>query len=141
MSIEVVLGGVVVARTTSSLRVLETSHPPTYYLPVSSFVDGALRPTPGSSWCEWKGAAAYLDVVAHSPDGATVVASRAGWTYPEPTGGFGALVGHVALMPAAMERITLDGEVVRPQEGGFYGGWITSGVVGPFKGGPGTHGW
>ncbi len=141
VSIEVVLGGVVVARTTSSLRVLETSHPPTYYLPASSFIEGALRPAPGSSWCEWKGEASYLDVVAQSADGTAVVAPRAGWTYPQPTDGFLPLVDHVALMPAAMERITLDGEVVQPQEGGFYGGWITSRVVGPFKGAPGTYGW
>jgi uncharacterized protein (DUF427 family) len=134
--IEVRLGGQVVARTTAALRVLETSHPPTYYLPVSSFADGVLRPTAGSSYCEWKGVAAYYDLVTPAR-----TAERAGWTYPEPTPGFEALVGHVAVMPAAMDECTVDGEVVTPQEGGFYGGWITSRVVGPFKGGPGTRGW
>jgi uncharacterized protein (DUF427 family) len=134
--IEVRLGGQVVARTTAALRVLETSHPPTYYLPVPSFADGVLRPTAGSSYCEWKGVAAYYDLVTPAR-----TAERAGWTYPEPTPGFEALVGHVAVMPAAMDECTVDGEVVTPQEGGFYGGWITSRVVGPFKGGPGTRGW
>jgi uncharacterized protein (DUF427 family) len=135
-SIEIRLGGEVVARTTSALRVLETSHPPTYYLPVSAFTDGLLRPAAGSSYCEWKGEAAYYDLVT---PGRT--AERAGWTYPRPSPGFETLVGHVAVMAAAMDECTVDGEVVTPQEGGFYGGWITSAVVGPFKGGAGTWGW
>jgi uncharacterized protein (DUF427 family) len=132
----VVLGGVTIARTTAGLRVLETSHPPTYYLPLEAFGDGALRPTAGSSYCEWKGRAAYVDLV-----GGEQTATRAGWTYPEPTPGFEALVGHVAVMPALVDGCFVDGERVRPQEGGFYGGWITDDLVGPFKGGPGTHGW
>ncbi|QNN52989.1 DUF427 domain-containing protein [Nocardioides mesophilus] len=134
--VEVVLGGVVVASTTAALRVLETSHPPTYYLPVADFLPGSLRPADGSSFCEWKGRAAYLDVL-----GGDAVAPRAAWTYPDPTPAFAALRDHVALYPAAMDRCTVDGEVVRPQPGGFYGGWITSRVVGPFKGEPGTNGW
>lgn len=136
-SVEVWLGGERVAASTRTLRVLETSHPPTYYVPVEDFVDGALRPTSGSSFCEWKGAASYYDVVG----GGGVVAERAGWTYPDPTRGFEALRDHVAVMPAAMDRCTVDGETVVPQEGGFYGGWITSRVVGPFKGIPGSWGW
>ncbi len=134
--VEVTLGGVTVGSTTRALRVLETSHPPTYYLPVADFTAGALVPTTGSSWCEWKGAAAYLDVV-----GGSSVAPRAAWTYPQPSPGFEAIRDHVAVMPAAMDRCTVGGETVLPQEGGFYGGWITSRVVGPFKGGPGTTGW
>lgn len=130
------LGGEVVARTSSSWRVLETSHPPTYYLPRSAFVVGSLRAADGASWCEWKGRAAYLDVV-----GGTSVAPRAGWTYPEPAAGYQVLAGAIAVMPGAMDRCTVDGEVVRAQDGGFYGGWITSRVAGPFKGGPGTQGW
>ena len=135
-TVEIHLGGGVVARSTRALRVLETSHPPTYYVPAADFVAGALRPTTGSSWCEFKGMAAYLDVVA-----GPVVAARAGWTYPRPATGFEALVDHVAVMPAAMDECRVGGEVVVPQEGGFYGGWITSRVVGPFKGAPGTRGW
>ncbi|WP_411285950.1 DUF427 domain-containing protein [Lapillicoccus sp.] len=134
--VEITLGGVVVARSSDALRVLETSHPPTYYLPHADFVAGALVPVEGSSYCEWKGVAAYLDVV-----GGDRVAAAAGWTYPTPSLGFEVLRDHVAVMPAAMDRCTVEGQTVQPQQGGFYGGWITSRVVGPFKGGPGTHGW
>jgi uncharacterized protein (DUF427 family) len=134
--IEIVLGGVTVASTTAAYRVLETSHPPTYYLPAEAFLPGSLRPAAGSSFCEWKGTAAYLDVL-----GGTEVAPRAAWTYPHPTPPFAALTGHVAVYPAPMDRCTVDGEVVEPQPGGFYGGWVTSRVVGPFKGGPGSHSW
>ncbi len=135
-SIQVVLGGVVVADTTRSWRVLETSHPPTYYLPREAWQPGALREAAGSSFCEWKGRASYLDVV-----GGDAVAPRAAWYYPHPSPRFTDLTGAVAVMPAAMDRCVVDGEVVRPQEGGFYGGWITSDLAGPFKGGTGSMGW
>ena len=138
-TVEVVLGGVVVATTTRSWRVLETSHPPTYYLPREAFVDGALREAAGSSFCEWKGQASYLDVLGGS-DGA-VVASRAAWYYPDPSPRFVDLAGAVAVTPAAVDRCVVDGETVRPQEGGFYGGWITGDLAGPFKGIPGSMGW
>ena len=134
--VEVWLGEVRIAASTRSLRVLETSHPPTYYLPVDDFEPGALLATEGSSWCEFKGRATYFDV-----HGADAVAPRAAWTYPTPSPGFERIAGYVAVMPGAMERCTVDGEVVRAQEGGFYGGWITARVVGPFKGGPGSWGW
>jgi uncharacterized protein (DUF427 family) len=132
----VVLGGEVVARTEHSIRVLETSHPPTYYLPVAAFAEGSLRPASGSSFCEWKGAAAYLDVIAGG-----MVAERAAWYYPDPTPAFADLADHVAVYAAQMDRCVVDGETVRPQPGGFYGGWVTSRVVGPFKGEQGTLGW
>jgi uncharacterized protein (DUF427 family) len=135
-AVEVVLGGVVVARTTRALRVLETSHPPTYYLPEASFSDGVLRPVTGTTYCEFKGTATYADLVT-----AARTAPRAAWTYPLPSLGFERLAGHVAVMPGSVDRCTVDGEVVLPQAGGFYGGWITSRVVGPFKGEPGTRGW
>ena len=135
-SITVELGGVVIASTTAAWRVLETSHPPTYYLPASSFIDGSLRAAPGSSWCEWKGQASYFDLV--SPQR---VASGAAWTYVSPTRGFAAIAGALAVMPALVDRCTVDGEEVIPQPGGFYGGWITSRVAGPFKGVPGSTGW
>lgn len=134
--VQIRFGGSLIADSTRTLRVLETSHPPTYYVPVSDFVAGSLREASGSSWCEFKGAAAYFDVVVGD-----VVARSAAWTYPEPTHGFESLVGHIAVMPAAMDECLVDDEVVVPQEGGFYGGWITSRVVGPFKGSPGTRGW
>jgi uncharacterized protein (DUF427 family) len=138
--VEVVLGGTLVARTRGAFRILETSHPPTYYLPAVDFLATALRPAAGGSFCEWKGQAAYVDVVGGHPD-RPVVAERAGWHYPTPTSAYVDLVGHVALYPGAMDRCTVDGEVVRAQPGGFYGGWVTSRVVGPFKGDPGTMSW
>ena len=133
--VEVRLDGEVVARTQVSYRVLETSHPPTYYLPRAAFTDGALRPADGTSSCEWKGRAAYFDLVVGDR-----AAARAAWTYPDPTPDFRVLLDHVAVMPGAVDAY-VDGERVRPQEGGFYGGWVTSRVVGPFKGGPGSWGW
>ena len=134
--VEVVLGGRVVASTRSAYRVLETSHPPTYYLPAGSFAEGVLRPVPDSTYCEWKGRADYFDLVT---PGRT--AERAAWAYPDPTDGFRELTDHVAVMPGLVDACTVDGETVRPQEGGFYGGWVTRRVVGPFKGAPGTRGW
>jgi uncharacterized protein (DUF427 family) len=132
----IVLGGVVVADTTAALRVLETSHPPTFYLPRDAFADGALAPAAGSSFCEWKGRAAYLDVT-----GGGRTAARAAWYYPAPVAAYAALADHVAVYPGAMEECRVGGERVRSQEGDFYGGWITDEVVGPFKGAPGTWGW
>ena len=134
--VTVELGGVEVCRTTRAYRVLETSHPPGWYLPAPDWLPGALVPTRGSSFCEWKGDADYLDVVSGS-----AFAARAAWTYPRPTVAFRGLLDHVAVYPAAMDRCTVDGQVVRPQDGGFYGGWITDDVVGPFKGGPGSTFW
>jgi uncharacterized protein (DUF427 family) len=129
-------GGVAIAETTEAWCILETSHPPTYYLPRACFVPGALRPAPGSSFCEWKGAASYLDIVSGEK-----VAERAAWSYPNPVAEYAAIRGHVALYAAATDSCTVDGVAVVPQPGGFYGGWITPKVVGPFKGGRGTAGW
>lgn len=134
--VQVVLGGVTIADTTEAWVVLETSHPPTYYLPASAFVEGALRPAAGSSYCEWKGRASYLDLV-----GGGVVASRAAWTYPSPSPRAEVLRDHVALYAGAVDACLVDGEAVTPQPGEFYGGWITAKVTGPFKGAPGTMGW
>ena len=135
-TIEITLGGEVVARSTRTLRVLETSHPPTYYVPVADFAPGVLRPVNGTTYCEWKGQAEYFDLVTERR-----TAPRTGWTYPTPTPGFESLVDHVAVMPGQVDGCTVDGEQVRAQAGGFYGGWITDRVAGPFKGGPGSHGW
>jgi len=132
----VVFAGQVVAETTDAVRVLETSHPPGYYLPRAAFAPGVLVEGSGVSVCEFKGAARYLDVRVGE-----VVARRAAWYYPEPWPGYSSLRDRVALYPAAMDSCEVDGERVEPQAGGFYGGWITSRVVGPFKGGPGTTGW
>jgi uncharacterized protein (DUF427 family) len=134
--IVVVLGGVEICETAMSWRILETSHPPTYYLPRSSFRSGALQPTGGGSFCEWKGRASYLDLV-----GGTSVARRAAWWYPNPSPEYAMLGDHVAVYAGLVDVCTVDGERVVPQLGGFYGGWITSNVVGPFKGSPGSDGW
>jgi uncharacterized protein (DUF427 family) len=135
-SITVELGDQVIASTQRGFRVLETSHPPTYYLPAGAFADGVLRPASGSSWCEWKGAASYFDLVT-----ANRTAPRAAWTYLSPTHVFEPLAGAVAVMAASVDRCTVNDETVIPQPGGFYGGWITSWVTGPFKGVPGSAGW
>ena len=135
-TIEVRLGALLVARTQASLRVLETSHPPAYYLPLDAFEAGVLHPVGGTSFCEWKGVATYYDLVTPH-----ATASRAAWTYADPTRGFEAIRDHVSIMPGLVEACLVDGEVVRAQEGGFYGGWITDRVVGPFKGAPASRGW
>ena len=135
-SITVELGGEAIASTRRAWRMLETSHPPTYYLPRDCFRDGALRSTGGSAWCKWKGQASYFDAL-----GGKKVAARAAWTYVRPTRGFAAIAGAVAVMAALVDRCTVNGEVVQPQPGGFYGGWVTTWVVGPFKGTPGSQGW
>ena len=129
-------GGREIARTSSAYRVLETSHPPTWYLPPKCFAGGVLRPTARRTFCEWKGQTAYFDVVVGDR-----VAGNAAWTFPDPVPSFGAIRGYVSLYPAAMDEVTVGGEVVRPQAGGFYGGWVTDDVVGPFKGEPGTMFW
>lgn len=134
--IRIFLGGELILDTTDSLRVLETSHPPVYYLPRSAFIPGALEPAPGSSFCEYKGTANYLTV-----RGGGVVAERAAWFYPEPSPGYADLADRVAVYPGSTDRCEVDGEHVQPQPDGYYGGWITSRVAGPFKGGPGTAGW
>ncbi|MFJ4045954.1 DUF427 domain-containing protein [Microbacterium sp. NPDC089987] len=130
------LGGVLIADTTGAVRVLETSHPPVYYLPFESFVDGALIPTEGSSFCEFKGEAAYFDV-----HGGGRVVRRGAWTYPRPARGFESLTGGVAVYAGDMDACTVGDELVTPQPGRFYGGWITSSIRGPFKGEPGSMGW
>lgn len=134
--IVVSLGGRVIVDTTDAVRVLETSHPPVYYLPRRAFLAGSLEPAEGSSFCEFKGEAGYVDVVSNG-----ALAERAGWFYPAPSRGYESLVDTVALYPAAMDWCEVDGERVTPQAGGFYGGWITEKIVGPFKGEPGSWGW
>lgn len=131
------LGGAVIAETRRALRVLETSHPPAYYLPFSDVADGVLEEIPVQrTYCEFKGAARYWAVT-----GGDTTMRGAAWDYPEPASGYEELRDHVAFHPRLMERCTVDGEVATSQQGDFYGGWITSRVVGPFKGGEGTRGW
>lgn len=130
------LGGETIAETRAAWRVLETFHPPSWYLPPDAFRPGVLRPAPGRSFCEWKGIARYWTLAAGS-----AVAERAGWSYPAPSPAFAAIADHVALYAGRMDACLVDGELVVPQPGGFYGGWITSDMQGPFKGAPGTEFW
>ena len=134
--IEIVFAGSAIVSAPDCYRVLETSHPPVYYIAPAFIATGAVRAVEGTSVCEWKGRASYFDVVANGK-----VAPRAAWTYPAPTADFGAIAGFVAFYAGPMDRCMVDGEIVVPQPGGFYGGWITSDIVGPFKGQPGSMGW
>lgn len=129
-------GGLVIADTRRSLRVLETSQPPAFYLPPDDVDMRRLEPSPSQTFCEWKGMASYVSVIVGHRR-----ADAAGWFYPAPTPPFAPLANHLAFYAQAMDRCIVDGEVVDPNEGSFYGGWITSKVVGPFKGGTGSAGW
>jgi uncharacterized protein (DUF427 family) len=135
-SLRVVLDGTVIARTRRGFRVLETSHPPNYYFPPDDIADGALTRSRGASFCEFKGQAHYFDV--RSGDR---VERDAAWGYADPSAGFEPIREYVAFYPGRMDACFVDDELVLAQPGGFYGGWITADVVGPFKGGPGTQGW
>lgn len=134
--LRVVLAGTIIADTDRGFRVLETHHPPTYYIPVADILEGALVPVPGSSWCEWKGRAQYFDAKA-----AGITSHRAAWGYPNPTARFALLKDHVAFYPERMEACFVRDELVEAQPGSFYGGWVTSNLRGIVKGGPGTLGW
>jgi uncharacterized protein (DUF427 family) len=134
---EVVLhwGGVEVARTRRALCVLETAHPPSFYLPWDDVARHLLQPAPGGSFCEWKGPARYWSLV----DGTRQLPGVA-WSYPQPLAGAEALADRVAFYLGGLQG-SIDGALLRPQPGGFYGGWITPELVGPFKGAPGSEGW
>lgn len=128
--------GVLVADTRAAVRTLETSHPPSWYLPPADLTPGLLRPSEQRSFCEWKGHAVYWHLTI---DGELL--RDVAWSYPAPTRAFRALRDHVAFYAGPLDQCTVDGEQVRPQPGGFYGGWITSDLAGPFKGVPGSMGW
>jgi len=134
--IRVEFSGVLIASTTSAWRVLETSQPPTYYLPRSDISSDVLREAAGQSFCEWKGVASYLDIVVGS-----AASASAAWYYPNPNLEFAPLKDHVAFYPRRVDSCWVGEELVEQNDGDFYGGWITSQVVGPFKGGAGTSGW
>jgi uncharacterized protein (DUF427 family) len=134
--VKIVFSGEVIAETTRAKRVLETSHPPTYYLPPEDVREEYLTRTDRTSFCEWKGAARYYHVAVEGNQ-----APHAAWSYPDPSPGFDSIRDHLAFYAGPMEACYVGEEQVAPQPGGFYGGWITSRVVGPFKGKPGTAGW
>ena len=135
--VRVELAGQILADSDHALRVLETSHPPTIYLPRDDVrVDLLVPSRRRSTWCEFKGAARYLDALIGNR-----VCEAVAWTYPEPSPGYEALKGHFAFYPGRIEAAWLDDERVLAQEGDFYGGWISTELVGPFKGAPGTSRW
>ena len=132
----VVLSDTTIADTTRGYRVLETSHPPNYYFPPEDIAEGALERTKGTSFCEFKGRAHYFNVKAGSS-----IATEAAWAYDSPSDAFGPIAGYVAFYASRMDECYVDDELVTPQPGGFYGGWITEDIAGPYKGGPGSRGW
>jgi len=128
--------GITIADSTDAWRVLETSHPPVYYIPPEDVRMDCLIGSRGTTYCEWKGRASYYDLVL--PD---IRVDSAAWYYPDPVEAFESIRGHLAFYPSKMDECRVDGELVRAQAGDFYGGWITSDIVGPFKGEPGTGFW
>jgi uncharacterized protein (DUF427 family) len=134
--LRVVHRGRVLAETRSALRVLETSQPPVFYFePLDVDLD-LLERSASRTFCEWKGFAGYWSLRA--PDASV---DDVAWSYESPTPPYAALAGRLAFYPQRVEECWVDGERVRPNPGSFYGGWITSRVVGPFKGDPGTEHW
>lgn len=134
--IQIVFNGVTIADTHQAKRVLETSHPPVYYIPLEDIRQEYLVKSARSTFCEWKGHGSYYSLAVGDKQVDDVA-----WYYPEPTPAFAAIANHVAFYPAPMDGCYVDGEKVTPQPGSFYGGWITSDIVGPFKGALGTWGW
>ncbi len=131
--------GVTIAETERALRILETSHPPVYYIPPQDVAMQWMRRSPRrSSFCEFKGMATYWSL---QRDATTQPVVDVAWSYEKPTGTFAALRDHLAFYASRVDDCFVDGERVAAQPGDFYGGWITSHVVGPFKGAPGTMGW
>lgn len=134
--VTIVHAGQTIVDSDRCLRVLETSHPPVYYVPRDDIAEGVLEPGEGRSYCEFKGVAGYWDLVV----GGTRV-PQAGWSYERPVPAYAEIEGFVAFYPSRVDECRVGGERVVPQEGDFYGGWITPEITGPFKGGPGTRGW
>ena len=134
--IQIVFNGKKIVDSRNAKRVLETSHPPTYYIPLEDIKPGALQPAPGTSWCEWKGKAKYYDVLIGNQ-----TAEKAAWYYPDPTPDFSEIKDHVAFYASKMDMCFVGDERVKPQPGDFYGGWITPNIDGPYKGEPGTSRW
>ena len=136
LAIRIVFAGRTIATTEAAYRVLETSHPPVYYLPLAAFRDCSIEAAAGSSFCEWKGMARYWSLRAGGR-----LAEACAWSYPQPDPAFAALRDHLAVYAGRMDRCFVGDEQVTAQPGGFYGGWITGALKGPFKGVPGSAGW
>jgi uncharacterized protein (DUF427 family) len=134
--LRVIFNGQTIADTGSGFRVLETSHPPVYYLPPNDTTQQFLRAAQGSSWCEFKGHARYWSLTVNETESV-----NAAWSYPAPSPDFAEIAGYLAFYASRVDECWVGDERVQPQQGDFYGGWITSRIVGPFKGGAGTRGW
>jgi uncharacterized protein (DUF427 family) len=134
--VRVEVAGEVIADSARALRVLETAGAPTVYLPAEDVRTELLRPERGTTRCEWKGTAHYLSVVVGGE-----LRRRVAWTYPDPKGGIEELRGRISFYAGRIDAAYLDDERVRPQPGGFYGGWVTAEIRGPIKGEPGSEGW
>ena len=135
-TVRIEFAGQTLVESDRALRLLETAGPPTIYVPTSDIQMQFLVPADQSSFCEWKGAASYYDVVVEQK-----VSRKAGWYYASPNASYAELKDHVSFYPGRVDAAYLGDERVRPQPGDFYGGWITDDIVGPFKGDPGTGGW
>lgn len=131
--IRVVIDGIAIADSRRALRVLETSHPPAWYIPPEDVRLHLLERSDRHTVCEYKGRASYYRMAGRDID--------IGWTYPHPQPGYASIAGYLAFYAGRVDEAWVDDERVVPQDGDFYGGWITSDVAGPFKGGPGTRGW
>jgi uncharacterized protein (DUF427 family) len=134
--VRVVAGGITVADSAQAKRVLETSHPPVYYIPPQDVKREHLQEASHRSWCEWKGEARYYALTVPGK-----IIEQAAWCYPSPSDNFASIAGYFAFYPSKVDACYVGDELVKPQPGDFYGGWITSRIVGPFKGPPGTFGW
>jgi len=134
--LRVIFNGQAIADTVAGYRVLETSHPPVYYLPPDDIAQQYLGAAQASSWCEFKGHAKYWSLAVNGRESV-----NAAWSYPAPSPGFSAIAGYLAFYASRVDECWVGDERVQPQEGDFYGGWLTSRIVGPFKGGAGTRGW
>jgi len=134
--LRVIFNGQTIADTTTAYRVLETSHPPVYYIPPADIAQQYLLAASGGSWCEFKGQAKYWSLWVNG-----LTAENAAWSYPEPSAAFIEIAGYLAFYASRVDHCWVDDERVQAQAGDFYGGWITSRILGPFKGGAGTRGW
>ncbi|MGF1488856.1 MAG: DUF427 domain-containing protein [Prochloraceae cyanobacterium] len=135
-SVRIIFNGVEIAKSQKTQRVLETSHPPVYYIPPEDIKIEYLQPTSKQSFCEWKGVANYYTIVVGEKS-----VTNCAWYYTNPTPAFAGIKEYVAFYPSKMDACFLNEEKVQAQPGDFYGGWITQDIVGPFKGGAGSWGW
>jgi uncharacterized protein (DUF427 family) len=134
--VRVIFNGETIADSTSAIQILETSHPPVYYIPPQDIQMALLTPTERHTFCEFKGTASYWTLKV----GARAV-QNAAWSYPKPAAGYEAIQDYLAFYPSRVDACYVDDELVQAQAGDFYGGWITGDIAGPFKGGIGTAGW